>query len=135
MKLKNVRLKTTGKDTVVTTDVNTFAVTIASEKDRKGICPAELLMSALGSCISLTVSAVAENKGIQLEKLEVKVEYDVINMRDYDTRFRVNIDFGRDLNEKEHKMLFGAARACNVSKILKGAIDVEYIVDSTSIAS
>lgn len=132
MKLKNVRIKTTGKDTVVATDVNTFAVTIASEKGRKDVCPAELLMSALGSCISLTVSAVAENKGIQLEKLEIKIEFDVVNMKDYDTRFQVSIDFGTDLDEKEHKMLLGAARACHVGKILKGAVAVDYTVDSAN---
>ncbi len=49
MKAHTVRIQTVGPDALVQTDVNTFTVTTASNKNRKNSSPVELLMSSLGS--------------------------------------------------------------------------------------
>ena len=49
MKTHTVSIKIVGPDAIVGTEVNTFAVTLGSNKNRKNSSPIELLLSSLGS--------------------------------------------------------------------------------------
>jgi uncharacterized OsmC-like protein len=74
----------------------------------------------------LTLSAVADHKKIAMEKLEVRVGCMTENGISQSTQFKIKIDLGDGLTQRERTILFNSARNCEVSKILKGKIDIGY---------
>lgn len=74
----------------------------------------------------LTLSAVADHKKITMEKLEVRVGCLTGNGASPSTRFKIKIDIGSALTQREQAILFNSARHCEVGKILAGPIDIEY---------
>jgi uncharacterized OsmC-like protein len=71
----------------------------------------------------LTVAAVAANKGIALDQLEVRVETRIEeDGRQQRTTFVTAIDLGLGLAERERRILFNSARLCEVHKLLGGSI-------------
>jgi uncharacterized OsmC-like protein len=74
----------------------------------------------------LTLSAVADKKKIFLEKLEVRVGCLTGNGASPSTRFKVNINIGSGLTQRERAILFNSSRHCEVGKILTGPIDIEF---------
>jgi len=90
-----------------------------------GLCPVELLAAALGSCIHLTMAAVAEAKGISLGKLEVS-----LRLEDEDAieegrtaRAQVEVVFDGGLTERERKILFRSGRLCPLRKLVGDRIE------------
>ena len=72
----------------------------------------------------LTMAAVATNKGIALENLEVQVETRVEEPGPQQkTTFVSTIDLGLGLAERERKILLNSARRCEVHRLLRGAIE------------
>lgn len=72
----------------------------------------------------LTMAAVATNKGIALDKLEVQVEARIEeDGHQQKTTFVTAIDLGSGLTERERKILFNSARRCEVHKLLRGSIE------------
>lgn len=72
----------------------------------------------------LTMAAVAANKGMALDKLEVQVETRVEEAgRQQRTTFVTAIDLGSGLTKRERRILFNSARLCEVHKLLRGAIE------------
>jgi uncharacterized OsmC-like protein len=84
------------------------------------------VLTALGSCIVLTLSAVADHKKITLQKLDVRVGCLTGNGDSPSTRFTIHIDLGNSLTQRERAILFNSARHCEVGKILTGPIDIVY---------
>jgi len=78
----------------------------------------------------LTLSAVADHKGIALEKLEVKIGCRSENGVSQSTRFKIRIDADDGLTQRERAILFNSARNCEVSKILAGKINFDYSFSS-----
>jgi uncharacterized OsmC-like protein len=74
----------------------------------------------------LTLSAVADHKKIALEKLVVHVGCMTENGISQSTQFKIKIDLGDGLTQRELTILLNSARNCEVSKILKGKIDIDY---------
>lgn len=93
---------------------------------RENICPMELVSAALGSCISLTIAAVAEEKGIQPQKIEVKVSRKTVVNEEWKTQFSIQIDLGEGLTKREQVLLFNAARTCEVGRMISGEISFDY---------
>ena len=72
----------------------------------------------------LTMAAVAANKGMTLDKLEVQIETRVEEAgRQQKTTFVTAVDLGLGLTERERKILFNSARRCEVHKLLGGIIE------------
>ena len=72
----------------------------------------------------LTMAAVAANKGMTLDKLEVQVETRVEEAgRHQRTTFVTATDLGLGLTERERRILFNSARRCEVHKLLRGSIE------------
>ena len=72
----------------------------------------------------LTIAAVAANKGMTLDKLEVQVETCEEEVgRQQKTTFVTAVDLGLGLTERERRILFNSARLCEVHKLLGGGIE------------
>ena len=71
----------------------------------------------------LTISAVAENKGIAVTRIVVDVEPRLVEARDgMHTTFATRLDLGDGLTHRERTILFNAAARCEVHKLLSGTI-------------
>jgi hypothetical protein len=74
----------------------------------------------------LTMAAVADHKGISLQRLAASVEgqTEFIGRR-ATTRFVSKLDLGKGLTPREQRILFNSARQCEVHKMLSGEIVFE----------
>ena len=93
---------------------------------REDLCPVELISAALGSWITLTVSAVAEHKEISLGKIEARIKREMASDGTEATLFHIEIELGGDLTKRERILLFNSARNCEVNKLLSGDVSFEY---------
>lgn len=76
--------------------------------------------------MTLTMAAVAANKGIAAPQLDVAVEARTEFVgRDTRTRFASRIELGDGLTPREVRILYNAARSCEVHKMLRGEIEFE----------
>ncbi len=74
----------------------------------------------------LTIAAVAAHKGIALERLGATVE----SRTDFEgfaaaTHFSSQLDLGDGLTPREERLLYNAARQCEVHKMLRGEVTFE----------
>lgn len=74
----------------------------------------------------LTLAAVAENKAITPEKIDVRIGYRIQTGKVWSTNFHVQLDLGGGLTRREKKILFNSAKWCEVSKLLSGEKQFEY---------
>lgn len=68
----------------------------------------------------LTLAAVADNKKIEVDKLDVRIGYKIETGQTWSTRFDISLDLGNSLTPRERVILFNSARWCEVSKLLSG---------------
>jgi uncharacterized OsmC-like protein len=74
----------------------------------------------------LTMAVVAANKGIEPAKLEADVEGRTEFVgRNTSTRFTTHLRLGEGLTSREVRILYNAARTCEVHKMLRGEIAFE----------
>jgi len=74
----------------------------------------------------LTMAAVADNKKINLDVVDVRISYEIHAGRTWSTRFDIRIDLGKKLTPRERAILFNSARGCEVSKLLSGENTFNY---------
>jgi uncharacterized OsmC-like protein len=101
-----------------------FFVRQQNHHDASAGCPMQLMLGALGSCIILTLHAVAQHKGIVLRDTHLALEYHR-NSND-GTRFEVTLNLDDHLTDRERKILYQSARICEVGKILKSDVQIDY---------
>ena len=87
----------------------------------EGPRPTELLLSALGSCISITLRMYAEHKGIDAGPISVAVSRDP----DTPTKLQVDIKVEGDLDEAQLKRMRAIAGKCPVHKLLTSDLEIE----------
>ena len=74
----------------------------------------------------LTMAAVAANKGMELTTLGAAVEGRTeFASRSAKTRFVTHLELDEGLTSREVRILYNAARACEVHKLLRGEIEFE----------
>ncbi|HNS53081.1 MAG TPA: hypothetical protein PKO09_18125 [Anaerolineae bacterium] len=73
----------------------------------------------------LTMAAVAAHKGIHPTRLGATVEGRTQLATDTRTHFASEIDLGEGLTPREERILFNAARQCEVHKMLHGTVTFE----------
>ena len=93
-------------------------------------CPMAYMAGALGSWIVLTLSAVADHKKMAMEKLKVQIGCMTADGFSSSTHFTIEIDFGGGLTQREAAILLNSARSCEVSKIMAGKVDFNYLLSS-----
>jgi hypothetical protein len=74
----------------------------------------------------LTLAAVAADKGISPQTIDVQIRRQTDAGPTWRTRFAVQIDLGEGLTRRERIILYNSARHCEVNKLLRGELDFEY---------
>jgi hypothetical protein len=74
----------------------------------------------------LTLAAVAADKGITPQRIDVQIERRTDEGRPWRTRFAVQVDLGEGLTRRERIILYNCARRCEVNKLLNGELTFEY---------
>jgi uncharacterized OsmC-like protein len=91
-------------------------------------CPLQMVVGALGACIVLTLDAVAKNKKITLSDLEVRL--DCHTDGNGHSEFQVALQLDADLSERERKILYQSAKLCEVGKLLKSDVSIDYRIEN-----
>ncbi|MEM9413705.1 MAG: OsmC family protein [Planctomycetota bacterium] len=98
-----------------------------------GPTPYELLLSALGSCMAITVRMYAKKKGWNLEDVQVELEHHRIHAADceeceqqtgYIDVIEKSIKFIGDLSDERKSRLLDIASRCPVHKTLQNSITI-----------
>jgi hypothetical protein len=74
----------------------------------------------------LTLAAVAADKGISPQTIDVQIRRHTDSGRPWSTRFDVQIDLGEGLTRREQIILYNSARHCEVNKLLTGDLSFQY---------
>lgn len=100
--------------------------------DGAGPDPYTLLLSALGGCISLTVTMYARRKNWPLERVTVRLRQQRIHSKDcleceqdterYIHRIERSVEFAGDLSDEQRARLQEIAHKCPVHKTLTSEI-------------
>lgn len=123
-RLNQIRVNIEDGLACVTTAESRFHVAPRNGTSAVASCPMCLMLGALGSCIMLTLNAVAEHKEISLGNTWIDLDY--IKEGDSTTRFLVDIQLDENLTDREQKILYRSARLCEVGKMLKTDVQIDY---------
>jgi uncharacterized OsmC-like protein len=74
----------------------------------------------------LTISAVAENKKINLDDLEVQIAKISRRNIQIEICFEIDIMIAGALTKREKILLFNSARKCDVGELLSGKFEFDY---------
>ena len=107
--------------------------------DGAGPDPYTLLLSALGGCISMTVTLYARRKGWPLERVTVRLRQQRIHAEDcvecthtregYVHRIERTVSFEGDLSDEQRARLQEIAHKCPVHKTLTSEIVIAEMAD------
>jgi putative redox protein len=88
----------------------------------RGPAPHELLPAALASCIATTIAMYARNRGWDVEKLAVDVDYDT---QARPRRFEIAVQLPDDLSSEQVRRLERVAESCPLRRALEDGFSFE----------
>jgi len=114
---------------------------IAAGGTDRGAGPYDLLMAALGSCMSMTIALYARTKRWPLESVVIRLRHSRIYAKDCkdcvvrdDTRLdRIDtaVELSGPLTAEQHGKLMEVAHKCPVHRTLTSEIDIREMTTST----
>jgi putative redox protein len=102
-----------------------------------GPSPYELLLASLGACTSMTLRLYAQNKGMDLQRITIRLRHFRIHAddcRDCETkegfldRIDRQIELGGNLDEAQKLRLLEIAERCPIHRTLQSEIDIQTSV-------
>jgi putative redox protein len=96
--------------------------------DDAGPSPQELLAASLASCTAITMEMYAQRKGWDAGDVAVHVDYEPAQ-RGSPTRFKLVIDFPKELPEEQRERLMQIGAKCPVHRVLEGEVMFEESVE------
>jgi putative redox protein len=93
-----------------------------------GPSPQELLAASLASCTAITMEMYAQRKGWEVGDVAVNVSYEPAQ-RGSPTRFRMNVEFPKELPEEQRERLMQIAAKCPVHRTLEGEVMFDETVE------
>ena len=99
-----------------------------------GPSPYELLLSALGSCTSMTLRLYAQRKGMDLKRITVKLRHYRVHVEDCvdcesksDFLFHIDREIlvEGELNDEQKRRLLDIAEHCPVHRTLSSKIEIQ----------
>ena len=107
-----------------------------------GPTPYEILLGGLAACIAVTLRLYADHKGIALEGVEVRLEFDRVHASDCEDcderedgwieRVRSDVRIRGDFDDAQRARLTQVARRCPVHKTLtRGVKIVDHVTFSS----
>ncbi len=113
-------------------DMRDHTLTADEPKDQggedTGPSPQELLAASLASCTAITMEMYAQRKGWQLGDVTVDVNYEPAQ-RGSPTRFRMVVNFPKELPEEQRERLMQIGAKCPVHRVLEGEVMFEETVE------
>lgn len=106
-----------------------------------GPTPYDLLLAALGSCISMTAGVYSRRKGWPLESVTVRLHHSRIHAEDCENcetregmldRIDAVIELKGPLTEEQRARLLEIAHRCPVHRTLKSEIDIRSRLEDAS---
>jgi putative redox protein len=91
----------------------------------KGPKPSELLLAALGGCVSMTLRMYAEHKGLPVEEISVLLKRDPPE-KDKPALIHVGITVSGDLDEPQLKRMRAIAKRCPIHRTLTGDVEISH---------
>lgn len=96
-----------------------------SEGNNEGPTPFEYLLTAIGSCTSITLKMYAEKKGIKLDTITVRLNYIPPNaLEETSSRITRKIHIEGDFTEEQHHRMLEIADRCPVHRTLREGMDI-----------
>jgi putative redox protein len=92
-----------------------------------GPSPQELLAASLASCTAITIEMYAQRKGWDVGDIAVNVNYEPAQ-RGSPTRFKMEVEFPKELPEDQRERLMQIAAKCPVHRTLEGEVMFEETV-------
>lgn len=98
------------------------------------LTPYGMLLSSLGSCTAILLNSYAQNHGLELQEVELRLHYarnfreDCDNCEEidrYEEHIREEITLTGELSGDERKRLFRIAHNCPIQAILEQGITVD----------
>ena len=96
--------------------------------DDSGPSPQELLAASLASCTAITMEMYAKRKGWEVGDVAVHVDYEPAQ-RGSPTRFRMTVDFPKEVPEEQRERLMQIGAKCPVHRVLEGEVMFEETVE------
>jgi putative redox protein len=96
--------------------------------DDSGPSPQELLAASLASCTAITMEMYAKRKGWEVGDVAVHVDYEPAQ-RGSPTRFRMRVDFPKEVPEEQRERLMQIGAKCPVHRVLEGEVMFEESVE------
>src|ERR687898_3682361 len=95
--------------------------------DDSGPSPQELLAASLASCTAITMEMYAQRKGWDVGEVVVDVDYEPAQ-RGSPTRFRMVVNFPKEVPEDQRERLMQIGAKCPVHRVLEGEVMFEESV-------
>jgi putative redox protein len=96
--------------------------------DDAGPSPQELLAASLASCTAITMEMYAKRKRWDVGDVAVHVDYEPAQ-RGSPTRFRMRVDFPKEVPEEQRERLMQIGAKCPVHRVLEGEVMFEESVE------
>ncbi len=88
--------------------------------------PIEMLLTAIGGCVSMTLKVFADKNNLNLGEISVNVRHaNVLNTNGLVSTITEDISFENSITEYERIMLLNAAKECPVVKMLKSETKIK----------